>query len=210
MSIVAPIRVVVADDHPMVLASLEALIKQWPDLAVVATARDGEEAVDAVRSTKPHIAVLDVRMPKCDGLEATRRIKVERPDTSVIIISGGDDPASALRAFQAGAIGFLPKATTGRFLVEGIRMAAGGRAVVTAETVASMLTNSMPSSTPLTSREQMILELVADGQTNDKIARRLQVSVSTVKAQLTAMFEKLGATDRASAVAISFRGGWLS
>src|SRR5919204_1176184 len=114
------ITVLLADDHPVVLHGLEALLARRPELKVVGTAMDGPDAVAAVLSKRPNVAVLDIRMPGCDGLEATKQILAEYPEARIIILSGADEPSTAIDAFRAGAIGFLPKASFAKFLVEGI------------------------------------------------------------------------------------------
>jgi DNA-binding NarL/FixJ family response regulator len=206
------ITVLLADDHPVVLHGLQSLLSRRPELKVVATATDGPEAVAAVLSTRPTVAVLDLRMPGCDGLEATKRILAEFPEARIIILSGAEEPSMAVDAFRAGAIGFLPKASFAKFLVEGIQLAAEGKAVVTAELVTRLVQTlrDQPAQSPLNEREQEIVPLIAEGMTNEQIARQLGLSVSSVKAQLTSLFDKLGATDRASALAVCFRRGWLT
>jgi DNA-binding NarL/FixJ family response regulator len=207
------ITVVVADDHPVVLRGLEALIAESSDLTVAGAARDGEEAVAMCLALSPHVAVLDVRMPGLDGLAATRRIRDESPITQVVVLSAAIDPSTAVEAFRAGAIGFLPKETVAGSLVTAIREAAAGRAVISPE-VASGLVRALREppapANPLAPRELAILAQVASGSTNEQIARSLGTSVSTVKAQLSALFEKVGATDRASALAVCFRRGWIT
>lgn len=206
------ITVVVSDDHPVVLRGLQALIEEEGDMTVVGTARDGEEAVATVLAHRPKVAVMDIRMPNCDGLEATRRILAAYPEARIIILSAVEEPEPPLEAFRVGAIGFLPKVSIAQFLVDAIRQAAAGKAVMTPDVVTSLVhaLRGGPEASPLSSREHEILLLIAQGKTNDQIARLLDTSVSTVKAQLSALFEKLGATDRASALAVCFRRGWLT
>jgi DNA-binding NarL/FixJ family response regulator len=177
------IRVVLADDHPLILEGIRALIQGAPGMAVVGEATNGEDAVTTILTERPDVAVLDVRMPGIDGVEATRRIVRDHPETRVIVLSAQADAETAVQALRAGAIGFLPKEAFGPTLLEGIRAA---------------------------EEERALLELVADGCTNVQIARAMSVSVSTVKAHLSALFKRLGARDRASAVAVCFRKGWLS
>lgn len=181
-------------------------------MEVVAAVRNGREAVEAVVGVHPDVAVLDIRMPGGDGLEATRKIVQHSPETKVIVLSGGDEASSALDAFKAGAIGFLPKATMGKLLIDSIRMAAKGQAIMTLDTVTEVVRSVERSREPsaLTERESEMVRRIADGQTNEQIAKALGVSVSTAKAYLTELFQKIGATDRASAVAICFRRGWLT
>jgi len=205
------VSVVVADDHPVVLRGLEAMIEEAEGMTVVATAREGEDAVRRVLALHPQVVVMDLRMPGCDGIEATRRILAEQPDTRVIILSAEENGVVA-EALQAGAVGYLSKKSIADTLLDGIRQAARGEAVVSAELV-SVLVRSIrhsPEASPLSGREREILTLVAEGKTNEHVARAMGTSVSTVKSLLAGVFEKLGATDRASALAACFRRGWLT
>jgi DNA-binding NarL/FixJ family response regulator len=205
------ISVAIVDDHPVVLRGLEALIEAEPDMTVVATAHDGEEAVRRVIATRPDIVVMDIRMPTCDGVEATERILAAHPEIRVILLSGDLGP-SVVTALKAGACGYLSKDTADRDLVSGIREAAEGRPVIDSSVLGHVLnalrTTQEPS--PLTPRDRAILACVAQGKTNEQIAQELGYSVSTVKARLAALYEKIGASDRASALAVCFRSGWLS
>ena len=205
------ISVAIVDDHPVVLRGLEALIEAEADMTVVATAHDGEEAIRRVLATRPDIVVMDIRMPTCDGVEATERILAEYPETRVILLSGELGP-SVVDALKAGACGYLSKDTADRDLVSGIRDAVEGRPVIASSVLGHVLEalRAIQEPSPLTPRERAILACVAQGSTNEQIAHELGYSVSTVKAQLVALYEKVGASDRASALAVCFRRGWLS
>jgi DNA-binding NarL/FixJ family response regulator len=208
---VSDISVAIADDHPVFLDGLEALIQAEAGMAVVATARNGEEAVRRVLALRPDVVIMDMRMPECDGVEATRRIIANEPGTRIIVLSGDRQPP-VLEALKAGALGFMSKEFVAEALVEGIRDAAEGRPIVSRDYLTDLLAalRETPQTSPLTPRERAILELVALGRTNEQIGRTLTLSLSTVKAQLAALFEKLDASDRASALAVCFRRGWLT
>jgi DNA-binding NarL/FixJ family response regulator len=206
------IRVVLADDHPLILEGIRALIQSAPGITVVGEATNGEDAVSTILSEQPDVAVVDVRMPGIDGVEMTRRIVRDHPKTRVIVLSAQADAETAVQALRAGAIGFLPKDAFGETLLEGIRSAASGEVALTPDMMSSVVRELRTPAAPsgLTEDELKLLELVADGCTNTQIARSMSVSVSTVKAHLSALFKKLGARDRASAIAICFRRGWLA
>jgi DNA-binding NarL/FixJ family response regulator len=205
------ISVAIVDDHPVVLRGLEQLIDAEPDMAVVATARDGEEAIRRVIATQPDVVVMDIRMPRLDGVEATQQILAAHPNIRVILLSG-ELGASVVSALKAGACGYLAKEAADRDLVDGIRTAAGGRPVI-ADAVLGHVLDALrvaEDPSPLSRRDRTMLECIAQGNTNEQIARALGHSVSTVKADLAALYGKLGASDRASALAVCFRRGWIS
>lgn len=210
MSQTETISVAIVDDHPVVLQGLEALIQAEPDMAVVATAHDGEEAVRRVVATQPDVVVMDVRMPRCDGVEAAKMMLAASSQVRIILLSGERSP-SVVAALRAGAYGFLSKTSIAQGLVEGIRDAAHGRPVIASSLLPDVLDalRETHEPSPLSPREREILGSVAEGCTNQQIARSLGVSVSTVKAELAAVYEKTGASDRASALAVCFRRGWL-
>ena len=206
------IRIVLADDHPLILERIRALIENAPGMEIVGEATNGEEAVMLISDRRPDVAVVDVRMPGIDGVEVTRRTVRDHPDTRVIVLSAQADPETAVQALRAGATGFLPKEAFGTTLLDGIRSAASGEVALPPQLMSSVV-RELHARTPvggLTDDERRLLGLVADGCTNTQIARATSVSVSTVKAHLSTLFKELGARDRASAVAIAFRRGWLS
>lgn len=207
----AIITVALADDHPVVLRGLEALIVEQPDMEVVATARNGEEAVARVVATRPQVVVLDLRMPLCDGVEATRQIIAQSPGSRVILLSAERSP-SVLEALRAGAIGFLSKEAIGDSLVDSIRAAAEDKPVMSQPVLTKLIESIRrpAAANPLNDKEKEVMELVAAGETNEQIAVALHVSVSTVKAGLASAYQKLEARDRASALAACFRRGWIS
>ena len=206
------IRVVVADDHPVVLLGLRSIIEDSDTLALAGSARDGEEAVDLVASIRPDVVVLDVRMPRCDGLEAARRILAIRPETRIVLLSAWSDLELGREALEAGALGFVPKEAVAAHLVQTIELVMEGRAVMPPDMVRFLARDpkEQPATTPLSPREREIVTLLAEGKTNEQIASALGNSVSTVKGQLSALFDKVGAVDRASALASCFRKGWIS
>jgi DNA-binding NarL/FixJ family response regulator len=204
------ISVAIVDDHPILIQGLEAMIEAEADMTVVATAHDGNEAVRRVAATHPDVVVMDVRMPGCDGVEAAKQIISADPHVRIILLSGEPD-ASVVAALQEGVYGFLSKTSLARGLIEGIRDAAKGRPVIAPalldDILVALRTTHQPS--PLTHREREVLESVARGWTNEQIAHELEISVSTVKAELTEINEKTGASDRASALAVCLRKGWI-
>lgn len=206
------IRVVLADDHPLILEGIRALIQGAPGMEVVGEATNGDDAVATVLAKHPDVAIIDARMPGIDGVEATRRIVRDHPETRVIMLAARADAETAVPALRAGAIGFLPKEAFGTTLIDGIRSAASGKVALTPDIVSSVVRelHAPASAKALTGDDRRLLELVAEGCTNTQIARAMSISVSTVKAHLSALFRKLGARDRASALAICFRKGWLT
>ena len=203
------IRVVLADDHPLILDGLRALIEAEPAMRVVGEATNGEDAVATVLETEPDVAVIDVGMPGFDGVEATRRIVQDLPDTRVIVLTGAGETEIAVQAVRAGAVGFLQKEAFETALLDGIRSAAAAEPTADPALSGSRSSGSREPSV-LSASDLRLLELVAEGYTNTQIARSMSVSVSTVKAHLSALFKKVGARDRASALAICFRNGWIS
>lgn len=203
------IRVVVADDHPIVRSGIVALLASEPDIEVVGEAIDGLTAVSIVAELGPDIVLMDLRMPGIDGDEATARILEVRPDTRVVILTTYESDSSILTAIEAGASGYLLKAAPQDEILAGIRSVARGE-VALAPSIAAMLVKRVATpAVTLSPRETEVLALVAQGDSNPTIAKKLFLSEATVKTHLLHAFEKLGVSDRTRAVTKAMEIGIL-
>ena len=209
----APIRVLLADDQRVVREGLSMLVGLLPGIEVVGTAADGEEAVRLAVARAPDVVLMDLRMPRVDGVEATRRLAVERPATRVIALTTFADEPTVLSALRAGARGYLTKDAGAEEIHRAILAVARGEAVLDAaiqhHVLAAAVEGSAADELPdgLTPREAEVLALIADGLTNAEIAERLVVSQATVKSHVNHIFAKAGLRDRAQAVAYAYRTG---
>ncbi|MBY8878684.1 response regulator transcription factor [Actinacidiphila acidipaludis] len=215
-------RVVVADDQTVVREGIVMLLGLLPGIEVVGAAADGEEAVRLVAEQRPDVVLMDLRMPRCDGVEATRRIRSEHPGTQVVVLTTYADDDDLFPALQAGARGYLTKDAGGDEIAKAIAdVTAGGAGlspavqsrVLDALSSGSLSAGRRDDGTPqqlpdgLTSREAEVLALVADGLSNAEIAARLHVSMATVKTHINNLFAKTGVRDRAQAVGYAYRHG---
>ncbi len=211
-----PVRVLVADDHPVVRAGLRALLGAEPGLAVVAEAGSGEETVVAARQHQPDVVLMDLRMPGAGGLAAIRQLSADLPRIRVLVLTTYDSDADILPAVEAGAAGYLLKDTPRDTLVGAIFAAARGETVL-APSVAGRLVHrlrSAPGEAPaaretLSARETEVLALAARGLTNAQIGRELFVSEATVKTHLLRAYAKLGVSGRTAAVTRAMELGVL-
>ena len=204
-------RVLIADDHDLVREGLRAVLAGEEDLEVVGEATDGQEALKMCRALKPELVLMDVRMPKSDGLEATRAIKEEMPQVSVVMVTMHENPDYLLEAIRAGAAGYILKDAEGERLVGAVRRTLNGESPLDEELAMQLLRNlareqersSRPDAEPpapaLTAQELEVLRLLALGQTNREIAQSVLSSVSTVKAHVRSTISKLGVSDRTQA-----------
>jgi DNA-binding NarL/FixJ family response regulator len=194
------IRVLVADDHPVVRGGIVALLETAPDIEVVGQAVDGLDAVALAAELSPDLVLMDLRMPRLDGDEATARILTADPAVKVVVLTTYESDDGILSAIEAGASGYLLKAAPEDELLAGIRSVAAGE-VALAPSIAAMLVRRMREPTvTLSARETEVLRLVAEGLSNPEIGRRLHLGEATVKTHLQHAFEKLGVSDRTRAV----------
>ncbi|MFE3650214.1 MULTISPECIES: response regulator transcription factor [unclassified Streptomyces] len=211
-------RVVVADDQTVVREGIVMLLGLLPGIEVVGSAADGDEAVRMVAELAPDVVLMDLRMPRCDGVEATRRIRADHPGTQVVVLTTYADDDSLFPALQAGARGYLTKDADGDEIVRAIDDVLSGEAGLSPKIQRRLLERiaeparsrpEPPDEPPdgLTAREVEVLRLVAEGQTNPEIARTLHVSTATVKTHINNLFAKAGLRDRAQAIHYAYRHG---
>ncbi|BCJ69352.1 response regulator [Polymorphospora rubra] len=195
------ISVLLVDDHPVVRAGVRGMLDGEPDIAVVGEAGSGAEAVTAVRALRPHVVLMDLRMPGIDGVTATGQVLGVAPTTRVVVLTTYETDTDILRAVEAGAAGYLLKDTSRADLVNAVRTAARGETVL-APSVATRLLHRVrrPQHESLSPRETEVLRLVARGLSNAEISRELHISEATVKTHLLRAFAKLGVSDRTAAV----------
>ncbi len=195
------IRVMIADDHGVIRDGLGRLIGALEDVELAGTAADGAEAVERARELEPDVVLMDLDMPRMDGIEATRMILKDRPGTPVLVLTAFSDRQRILGALEAGACGYLLKDAASEDVAEGIRAAARGESPLdprAARTVLSARSEPDPLA-GLSAREKEVLLLLAEGLPNKLIARRLEISEKTVKSHLTKIFRELDVTDRTQA-----------
>ena len=208
------IRVLLADDHPVVRRGLRALLTTIDGFEVVGESVDGESAVKEAQLLRPDVVLMDVRMPGIGGVEATRQIRARTPEVAVLVLTMFDDDATVFTAMQAGARGYLLKGAEQEDIAAAIRSVASGQAIFGPGIAARVLDlfaappADAPTSFPeLTPRERDILALLADGRRTSAIAEALFLSPKTVSNNLTAIFAKLEVTDRAAAIIRAREGG---
>ena len=211
------IRIVVADDHPVVRGGLVALLGTIPGLEVVGEASDGDSAVDVVVDREPDVILMDVRMPGTDGIEATRQIREKAPGCRVLILTMHDDDATVFTAMKAGAQGYLLKEAEQDDIVRAIHAVLAGEAIFGPGVATRLLGyfSEPPASVDaeddpfpsLTDRERSILDLLAHGKRNAEIAAELYVSSKTVSNNLTSIFSKLQVAGRGEAIVRAREGG---
>ena len=208
---VGMIRLLIADDHPVVRDGLRGMLAGEADFEVVGEAASGAEAVAVTERERPDVVLMDLQMPEMDGATATAEIAARFPGTRVLVLTTFDADADILRAVEAGATGYLLKDTPRERLFPAIRAAARGETVL-APTVATRLVSRMrqPATEALTSREVEVLELVARGSSNADIAAALFISEATVKTHLLHAFAKLGVDDRTAAVVVALERGIIA
>lgn len=208
-----PIRVIVADDHPLFRDGLARRIKEQPELELIAEAGDGAEAMGAIRRLRPEVAVLDIRMPRFDGIKVAAAVTRENLATRVIILSAHLESVLVFKALAAGAQAFLSKDADRRDVCEAIIAVAGGEVVLPpglhSGLVGQIRAHGVEDTPRLTVREREVLTMIADGASAPEIGRRLHLSTGTIKTHLTHLYEKLGVNDRAAAVAEAMRRGLL-
>lgn len=209
------IRVLVADDHPAFATGFSRLIDEQPDLESVGTAPDGETAVSMALQLHPDVVVMDISMPKLNGIEATRRIKEALPNTAVLMLSAYAYHPYVIAALEARAGGYLLKNAPLRELLNGVRALSEGETVLE-QSVSERLFRSLARSSgdgsdnTLNEREVEVLRLAARGLSNKQIADKLTCSERTVQAYFTNIFSKLGVASRIEAVLRAFKEGWLT
>lgn len=214
------IRLVIADDHTMVRQGVRVLLETDAKMAVVAEASDGHEAVDAADEHDPDVMLMDLRMPRMDGIAALREILKRRPQQAIIILTTFDDDSLIRDALAAGARGYLLKDMDRDTLLRTVTAAARGETLLDA----ALLTRAMSSAgsggaasperdprddSPLSARENEVLEAIASGHTSRSAAEALGISERTIKAHLTSVFDKFGVDTRAAAIAFAAERGWL-
>ena len=231
-----PVRVLLADDQRVVRDGLVLLLGLLPQVEVVGSAADGEEAVEKAAALRPDVVLMDLRMPRCDGVEATRRLREQEPDIKVIVLTTYADDRSVIEALRAGARGYLTKDAGSAEIVRALQGVVSGQAVIDpavqhhlVDAIAvtppapapaqadSPATPHPPPHSPsqpgrplpggLTPREAQVLELIAEGLSNAQIAARLVVSEATVKSHINHLLAKIGARDRAQAVGYAYQHG---
>jgi DNA-binding NarL/FixJ family response regulator len=200
------IRILIADDHPVVRDGLSGIFGGAEDFEVVGLASDGEEAVELARRLKPDVVLMDLRMPRMDGVTAIRRLA---PAQRILVLTTFDADTDVLPAIEAGATGYLLKDAPRSELYRAVRAAARGEAVLSPPVATRVLRAARSDEPSLSAREIEILELVARGTTNREAAERLFISEATVKTHLIHIYAKLGVPDRASAVAAAYDRGLL-
>ena len=199
------ISVLMADDHPVVREGMRAMIAKEPDMALVAEANDGAQAISLYEEYQPDVVLMDLRMPGVDGIAAIRGILAEHPEARVLALTSYEGDADIFRALEAGARGYLIKDMLGAELIKAIRTTAAGERVIPGE-VAGRLAEFTPR-VDLSEREIEVLRLTAKGLRNRDIARVIGRTEETVKAHLKNIMAKLGAADRTEAVMIGLRRG---
>jgi DNA-binding NarL/FixJ family response regulator len=200
------ITVLLADDHTIIRDGLYALLETYPDIKVVAQAKNGIDAYDETKRHRPQVVLMDVRMPKMGGVDATRLIKRDFPDTAVLVLTTFDDDESILGAIAHGASGYLLKDISAPKLANAIRDAARG-SVILPGNIAAKITkhidrniNAQTTLSDFTQREQDIIRLLTKGKTNQEIAQALFLTVGTVKNYISQIYSKAGVCNRANAV----------
>jgi DNA-binding NarL/FixJ family response regulator len=200
------IRVLVADDHPIVRTGIVGLLGAADDIEVAGEAADGAEAVTLAEQLTPDVVLMDLRMPKLDGAAATAAILLHNPAVRVLILTTYETDDQILGAIAAGASGYLLKAAPQAEIIEGVRSVAGGQTVLAPVIAARLVQRVRADATPtprLSARELDVLRLVAAGESNPQIARSLYIGEATVKTHLLHVFEKLGVGDRTRAVTLA-------
>ncbi len=203
-----PIRVLVVDDHPLLRTGLGEAIASQPDMAVAGEAADGREAIARFHALRPDVTVMDIAMPELGGVEAMAAIRQDFPNARIIMLTTFKGDAQILRAVQGGAAGFLLKSTLRKELLDTIRAVHQGQRRIPPE-IAMELAQHMGQG-PLSARETEVLNHVATGHTNRRIAEHLSISEETVKAHMKNVLAKLAANDRTHAVTIALKRGIIT
>jgi two-component system nitrate/nitrite response regulator NarL len=208
------VTVLVADDHPIYREGIVRAINERPDLELVGEAADGREALDLIRDLSPAVAVLDIRMPGLDGTQVLSAIKRDGLDARVLFLSAFMEPELAYRTVAGGAKGYLSKESSRSEVCEAIAAIARGGTALASEVQAGLIgeiqeRERLGDRPRLSKREHEVLKLVAEGLSAPDIARRIELSSTTVKSHLHSLYEKLGVSDRAAAVAEGMRRGLL-
>ena len=202
-------RILIADDHPLLRQALCQVFSSQKDMEVVGQAGDGEEAINLASQLKPDIVVMDIMMPKFDGIEASRQIKKTAPNTAILILTAYDDDNYVLGLLEAGAAGYLMKSARGQDLVEAIRAIQAGESVLHPNIIEKLLRRAIIRSAGivepkarglLSDRETEMLKLLAAGMSNKEIAEKLCLSIRTVKAHMSNIFTKMNVASRSEAL----------
>ena len=205
------IRILIADDHPVVREGLSGLVAGQPDFEVIGLAADGDSAVKLHGSLAPDVTLMDLRMPGLDGVGAIKAILAQQPSSRIIVLTTYDSDADILRAIEAGATGYLLKDTPREELFRAIRAAARGDSVLAPAVAARLMTRMRaPAEESLSAREIEVLQLVAQGASNREIGKSLHISTATVKTHLIHIYGKLGVDDRLAAVTTALERGIIT
>ncbi len=200
-----PIRILIADDHPLFRDGLAALLQQQPSIAVVGSAGDGQETVELFQALQPDVVLVDLRMPPDDGVAVVEALRAVSPTARVIVLSAFDADDDVLRAIQAGAAGYLLKMASPTELADAIAQVHRGQTALPPR-VATKLASHV-GRPRLTDRQDEVLQLIARGMTNQEIGQHLNIVEGTVKAHVKSILEKLGARDRTQALCIALERG---
>ena len=199
------IRILTVDDHPLLRKGIAALVNAEPDLKLVAEASNGQEGIEAFRTHRPDVTLMDLQMPGLDGLEAIERIRNEFPDARIIVLTTYTGDIQVLRALRAGARGYILKGHVHKELLETIRAVHAGQKRIPPDVAAELADHATDDE--LTERELDVLRLIAAGNGNKQVADQLAIGEATVKSHVTNILSKLGANDRAHAVTIALKRG---
>jgi DNA-binding NarL/FixJ family response regulator len=208
------IKVLLADDHVVLREATAELVDKQPDMEVVGQAGTGSETLALVKLLYPDVVVMDIAMPRLNGLETTSLLVTECPETRVLVLSAHQEPARVLPLLEAGATGYLPKTVSLNELLDAIRATSKGESILP-PSIASIVVQHLSGKldqkeqTALTEREMEVLDLAAQGLTNNQIAAHLHLSTRTIEAHLTHIYNKLGVNSRTEAALLAQRKGWL-